>query len=81
MCVMDIMNILRTGMNMSNSRIHIWLCYRESATPFPKMLSASSTIFWVFGMTRSGLQEQWQALYLLGQWLVINLQSMEVPVV
>ena len=24
---MDIMNILRTGMNMSISRIHIWLCY------------------------------------------------------
>ena len=23
---MDIMNVLRTGMNMSISRIHIWLC-------------------------------------------------------
>ena len=28
MCVMDIMNVLRTGMNMSISRIHIWLCYK-----------------------------------------------------
>ena len=27
MCVMDIMNVLRTGMSMSISRIHIWLCY------------------------------------------------------
>ena len=27
MCVMDIMNVLRTGMNMSISRIHVWLCY------------------------------------------------------
>ena len=26
MCVMDIMNVLRTGMNVSISRIHIWLC-------------------------------------------------------
>ena len=26
MCVMDIMNVLRTGINMSISRIHIWLC-------------------------------------------------------
>ena len=25
MCVMDIMNVLRTGMNMSILRIHIWL--------------------------------------------------------
>ena len=24
---MDIMNVLCTGMNMSISRIHIWLCY------------------------------------------------------
>ena len=28
MCVMDIMNVLRTGMNMSISQIHIWLCNR-----------------------------------------------------
>ena len=27
MLYMDIMNVLRTGMNMSISRIHIWLCY------------------------------------------------------
>ena len=26
MCVMDIMNVLRTGMNVSISRIHIWVC-------------------------------------------------------
>ena len=26
MCVMDIMNVLRTGMNMSISFIHVWLC-------------------------------------------------------
>ena len=26
MCVMDIMNVLRTGMNMSISHIHVWLC-------------------------------------------------------
>ena len=26
MYVGDIMNVLRTGMNMSISRIHIWLC-------------------------------------------------------
>ena len=26
MCVIDIMNVLRTGMSMSISRIHIWLC-------------------------------------------------------
>ena len=26
MCVMDIMNVLRTGLNMSISRVHIWLC-------------------------------------------------------
>ena len=26
MCVMDILNVLRTGMNMSISRIHVWLC-------------------------------------------------------
>ena len=25
MCVMDIMNVLRTGMGMSISHIHIWL--------------------------------------------------------
>ena len=25
MCVMDIMNVLRTGINMSISCIHIWL--------------------------------------------------------
>ena len=25
-CVMDIMNVLRTGMNMSISHFHIWLC-------------------------------------------------------
>ena len=27
MCVVDIMNVLRTGMNMYISRIHVWLCY------------------------------------------------------
>ena len=27
MCVMDIMNVLRTGMNMYISHIHVWLCY------------------------------------------------------
>ena len=27
MCVMDIMNILRTGMNMYISRIYVWLWY------------------------------------------------------
>ena len=27
MCVMDIMNVLRTGMDMSISRMRIWLCY------------------------------------------------------
>ena len=27
MCVMDIMNVLRTGMNMYISHVHIWLCY------------------------------------------------------
>ena len=27
-CVMDIMNVLRTGMNMSISRIPVWLCYK-----------------------------------------------------
>ena len=26
MCVMNIMNVLRTGMSMSISHIHIWLC-------------------------------------------------------
>ena len=26
MCVMNIMNVLRTGMNMSISHIHVWLC-------------------------------------------------------
>ena len=26
MCVMDIMNVLRTGMNMCISHIHVWLC-------------------------------------------------------
>ena len=26
MCVMDIMNVLRTGMNMYISRIYVWLC-------------------------------------------------------
>ena len=26
MCVMDIMNVLRTGMGMSISRIHVWVC-------------------------------------------------------
>ena len=26
MCVMDIMNVLRTGMNISISHIHVWLC-------------------------------------------------------
>ena len=30
MCVMHIMNVLRTGMNMSISRIHVWLCYNRS---------------------------------------------------
>ena len=29
MCVMNIMNILRTGMGMSISRIHVWLCYTK----------------------------------------------------
>ena len=27
MCVRDIMNVLRTGMNMYISHIHVWLCY------------------------------------------------------
>ena len=27
MCVMDIMNVLRTSMKMSISHIHVWLCY------------------------------------------------------
>ena len=31
MCVMDIMNILRTGMNMSISHIHGWLCNNTSS--------------------------------------------------
>ena len=26
MCVMDIMNVLHTGMNMSLSHIHVWVC-------------------------------------------------------
>ena len=30
MCVMDIMNVLRTGMNMFISRIHVWLCYSNN---------------------------------------------------
>ena len=29
MCVMDVMNVLRAGMNMSTSRIPESLCYRE----------------------------------------------------
>ena len=29
MSVMDIMDVLRTGMNMYISRIHVWLCYIE----------------------------------------------------
>ena len=28
MCVMDIMNVLRTGMNISISRIHVRLCHK-----------------------------------------------------
>ena len=28
-CVMDIMNVLRTGMNMTISHIHVWLCYSD----------------------------------------------------
>ena len=35
MCVMDIMNVLRTGMNMSISRIHIWLCNTWSHLSHP----------------------------------------------
>ena len=31
----------------------------------------SSTIFKVFGMTRPGLQDHWQTLYPLGQWVVV----------
>ena len=27
MCVMDIMKVLCTGINMSISRIHVWVCY------------------------------------------------------
>ena len=30
MCVMDIMNVLRTGMNMSISNIHVWQCYMNT---------------------------------------------------
>ena len=30
MCVMDIMNVLPTGMNMSFSHIHVWLCNSAS---------------------------------------------------
>ena len=26
MCIMDIMNVLQTGMNMFISHIHVWLC-------------------------------------------------------
>ena len=26
MCVMDIMNVLRAGINMSISHVHVWLC-------------------------------------------------------
>ena len=29
---MDIMNVLRTGMNMSISGIHIWLCNTHTDT-------------------------------------------------
>ena len=32
MCVMDIMNVLRTGMNMFISRIHVWQCYIRSGS-------------------------------------------------
>ena len=34
MCVMDIMNVLCTGMNMSVSLIHVWLCYTDSLHPY-----------------------------------------------
>ena len=38
MCVMDIMNVLRTGMDMSILRIHIWLCYKVNTTQLLKAL-------------------------------------------
>ena len=31
MCLMDIMNVLRTGMSMSISRIHVWVSYIDTA--------------------------------------------------
>ena len=30
MCVVDIMNVLCTGMNMSISHIHVWLCNNDT---------------------------------------------------
>ena len=38
MCVMDIMNVLHTGMNMSISRIHVWLRYTRSTQERPSFL-------------------------------------------
>ncbi len=43
MCVMDIMNVLRTGMNMSISHIHVWLCNMKYNQQF-----ALSPVIWVY---------------------------------
>ena len=39
MCVMDIMNVLRTGMNISISHIHVGLCYSSNTLHLPSLLS------------------------------------------
>ena len=40
MLYMDIMNVLRTGVNMSISRIHIWLCNKLIPAEYHKINTA-----------------------------------------
>ena len=44
---MNIMNVLRTGMNMSISRIHTWLWYRNPSSIFRLGMVYTETLLYI----------------------------------
>ena len=46
---MDIMNVLRTGMNISISHIHIWLCYTMNMVIFAQALVIKMQLYFFSG--------------------------------
>ena len=77
MCFMDIMNVLRTGMNMCISHIHIWLCYTflyltvpfdvKRCPSFVFLLFAAANIWRIikrklFGKMFSNIDTIWDAI-------------------